>query len=334
MTKSIKEVTKSGKEVTKTPLTTFSQPKSKIDQFKDTSFSHSFTYLQPSIKIDSSQPSNCQVPHPTNSNKLTRKMSIASDSSSYDQALALVSELPFADKLRFNAELASLLKKEGKSGAVGKAAKKQKKAKDPDAPKKAASLGTQAWFAFVKHCKSEFADRFEDCTKEPERLTVCKTIKSEDEEAYNAFVAKFKEEHPSDNESDSEPEAAPAPLTPKEKLEKAKALAAAAKKPEEKPKAASTPKKVEEKPKAAPKEEKPKAPKKEVKKAAPKKEVKKEEEEIRMPKKEIDGTEYWFDPETNGLYTIQDGGFGAWVGFFQPDNEDEPIRLTESPADE
>ena len=76
--------------------------------------------------------------------------------------------------------------------------------------------------------------------------------------------------------------------------------------------------------------EKEEKPKKEVKKAAPKKEEKKEE--LPMPKKEIDGTEYWFDPETNGLYPIQDGGFGALVGYFQPDNEDEPIRFTESPT--
>ena len=37
-----------------------------------------------------------------------------------------------------------------------------------------------------------------------------------------------------------------------------------------------------------------------------------------MPKKEIDGTEYWFDPKTNSLYAVVDGGFGAFVGYFQP----------------
>lgn len=261
-------------------------------------------------------------------------MSIASESTSYEQALSLISEMPFADKLRFNAELATLLRKEGKSGAVGKAAKKEKKAKDPDAPKRAAAPGTLAWIAFVKHCKDTMSERFTDCTLEKERLAVAKAIKDEDKSAYDAFVAKFKEEHgsaaPSEDEGEAvaavpapkaaAPPAAPA-LSAKEKLEKLKAAAAA-------PKAA--PAKKEDKPKAEAK------PKKEVKKAAkPKKEEKKAvAEEPPMPKKEIEGTEYWFDPDTNGLYTIVDGGFGAWVGYFQPDNEEEPIRFTESPADE
>jgi hypothetical protein len=261
-------------------------------------------------------------------------MSVASESSSYDQALALVAELPFADKLRFNADLAALLKKEGKTGAVGKAAKKEKKAADPDAPKKAAPLGTQAWFAFVKHCKAVFADRFTECTKEPERLAVCKAIKSEDEAVYLEFVGQWKAEHAETAEASS-PAAAPAApvLTAKEKLEKLKAAKAAAEKPAEKKAAA---KKEEKKAAAAPKPAE--KPKKEVKKAAAKKEEPAKTaaaaEEAPMPKKEIDGTEYWFDPETNGLYSVVDGGFGAWVGFFQPENEDEPIRFTESPADE
>lgn len=256
-------------------------------------------------------------------------MSVISESSSYEQAITLISEMPFADKLRLNVDLASFLKKEGKSGVVGKAAKKEKKAKDPNAPKKAASHGTLAWFAFVKHCKAVFPERFAECTKEPERLTVCKAVREENEQAYTDFCNQFKSGH-SEESTPSSPVAAPAPavapaakaapvLTAKEKLEKLKAAKAAAP--------------------AAAKAEK---PKKETKKAAPaKKEVKKtevapvaEEAPMPMPKKEIDGVEYWFDPETNGLYTVLDGGFGAWVGFFQPENDDEPIRFTESPADE
>jgi hypothetical protein len=259
-------------------------------------------------------------------------MSIASESTSYEQALTLVGEMPFADKLRFNAELATLLRKEGKSGAVGKAAKKEKKAKDPDAPKRAAAPGTLAWIAFVKHCKDTMSERFSDCTLEKERLAVAKAIKAEDKDAYDAFVAKYKEEHsaaPSEDEGETETAATPAlkpaappaaPLTAAQKLEKLKAAAAEKKAaPAEKPKAAEKPKK--EVKKAAAK------PKKEEKKAAP-------AEEPPMPKKTIEGTDYWFDPDTNGLYSIVDGGFGAWVGYFQPDNEEEPIRHTESPADE
>lgn len=57
-----------------------------------------------------------------------------------------------------------------------------------------------------------------------------------------------------------------------------------------------------------------------------------EAEEDAMPKITIAGTAYWHDESTNGLYSIDAaGGFGDWVGYFQPDNEEEPIRLTASP---
>jgi hypothetical protein len=264
-------------------------------------------------------------------------MSVASESSSYDQALALVAELPFADKLRFNADLAALLKKEGKTGAVGKAAKKEKKAANPDAPKKAAPLGTRAWFAFVKHCKAVFADRFTDCKTEPERLTVCKAIREEDEAVYLEFVGQFKAENAEESSSPAAAPAAPV-LTAAQKLEKLKAAKAAA---DKKPALAAGGGAAAKKPAAEKKPGAAEKPKKEVKKAAapkkaaePAKTAAAAEEDAPMPKKEIDGTEYWFDPETNGLYAVEDGGFGAWVGFFQPENDDEPIRFTESPADE
>jgi hypothetical protein len=51
-----------------------------------------------------------------------------------------------------------------------------------------------------------------------------------------------------------------------------------------------------------------------------------------MPKITIEGTAYWHDESTNGLYSIDDaGGFGDWVGYYQPDNEEEPIRYTATP---
>ena len=289
-------------------------------------------------------------------------MSIASEYNSYDQALSLIGEMPFADKLRFNTDLATLLRKEGKSGVVGKAAKKEKKSKDPS-NKRPAAPGTLAWIAFVKHCKDTMSERFTECTLEKERLAVAKAIKSEDKDVYDAFVLKFKNDHPvvlqgensmvlqgensmvlqgensaspSDDEADDTPAPpapalalAPAPtLSAKEKLEKLKVASAALKKTDENPKAEKA---KAEKPKA----EKVKAEKKEVKKAAPKaKAAEKPVEEAPMPKKQIDGTDYWFDPETNGLYNIMDGGFGAWVGYFQPDNNETPIRKTDSPADE
>ena len=274
-------------------------------------------------------------------------MSIASEYNSYDQALSLIGEMPFADKLRFNTELATLLRKEGKSGAVGKAAKKEKKSKDPS-NKRTAAPGTQAWIAFVKHCKDTMTERFTECTLEKERLAVAAAIKAEDKDVYDAFVVKFKSDHPvvlqgensaspsEDEAEDTPPAPAPTPvptavptLSAKENLEKLKAVSATAALKKTEPKPVAAPKAKAEKPKAEPKA------KKEVKKAAPKaKAAEKPVEEATMPKKQIDGTDYWFDPETNGLYNIVDGGFGAWVGYFQPDNKETPIRHTETPSDE
>jgi hypothetical protein len=57
-----------------------------------------------------------------------------------------------------------------------------------------------------------------------------------------------------------------------------------------------------------------------------------EAEEDAMPKITIEGTTYWHDESVNALYSIDAaGGFGDWVGYFQPDNEEEPIRLTTGP---
>jgi hypothetical protein len=291
---------------------------------------------------------------------------------SYETILEAFSSLSFSDKLRLNEELATAMRKEGKSGAVGKAIKKEKKVKDPSAPAKIrkTAVGTMAWIAFVKHCKTTMAERFEDCTKEPERLQVAKAIRAEDEAAYKEFTEKFKEEHAvaaSDEESDSAsvapapavtaPAPAPKAVAPVLSVDEKKAKLAAMK--EKKPAtgggaaggggaadsgsnaAGGGPKKVvaKEEKKVVVKEEK-KAkeakPPKEVKaKKEPKKVAAKEEEAPEMATKEIDGSTYFFDPETNGLWQQgEDGGFGAWVGKFQPGNEEDPIRFTDSPADE
>ena len=236
-------------------------------------------------------------------------MSVASETT-YDAALKMISEMSFTDKLRMNADLSVLMKKDGKSGSVGKAAKKEKKEKNPDAPKRKAAVGTLAWQAFIKHQKKDKPDRFEDCKTEPQRLVIASAIRAEDEEAYKAFVKKFKEEHSSSKES-SETEAVV--LTPQQKLEAMKAAA-----------------KLKAKPVAAEK------PKKEVKKAAPKpkKEVKEVKEEVKddSPKKTINGKVYNFDPESNGLWEIGGNGVAAWtwVGKFQPDNEEEPIEYCDA----
>ena len=61
-----------------------------------------------------------------------------------------------------------------------------------------------------------------------------------------------------------------------------------------------------------------------------------EPEEDVMPKLTIAGVTYFHDESSNGLYGIDaaTNGLSHWVGFFQPDNEAEPIRYTASEGDD
>ena len=241
-------------------------------------------------------------------------------SSTVDQITALISELSFAEKLSINEQLASSIRKEG-GGKVSKKVKGEKgeKADKTDKPKRKAALGTLAWTAFVKHIKTTRPEDFEGITKESEKLVIVKGIKAEDTDAYDAFIANYKEEHKDDaSEAETESvaeEPAPAPVPVKKvvpKVVSTAAATAAAKKAAEKPKAAVAEKKV-------------------VKTA---KKVAKKEEIPPMPQIEIDGTNYWHDPSSNGLWevtgeTVADGT-GRFEGYYQPGNEEEPIRFAEN----
>ena len=271
------------------------------------------------------------VSPPTSSSSLlnTPKMS------STDQIITLFESLSFAEKLSLNERLATAMRKEG-GGAAGK--KRASKAKDGEQkPKRKAALGTLAWMAYVKHIKDTQPDMLEGHTKESEKLAIIKGIRAEDAEGYKAFCEAWKEEHKDDASAASvasevseaeEEEAAPAPVSapaPKvqtgaEKIaavKAAKAAAAAAPKA-----AAATPAKAA--PKAAAKTA-PGAPKKAVKAAAaPKK------EELDMPVLTLDDVEYWHDPSSNFLW-LKTGdstvdGMGDEVGYYQPENAEEPIR--------
>ena len=61
-----------------------------------------------------------------------------------------------------------------------------------------------------------------------------------------------------------------------------------------------------------------------------------EPEEDVMPKITIGCVTYFHDESSNGLYGIDaaTNGLSHWVGFFQPDNEAEPIRYTASEGDD
>jgi hypothetical protein len=273
---------------------------------------------------------------------------MSSNDSIIDTIIAQIADLSFADKLVLNERIATALRKEGKSGKIGKASKPKK---SKDAPKRDVAVGTLAWIAFVKHCKTEFADRFEGITLEKERLAVAKAIREEDKDAYDTFVTNFKNEHSSasNDDSDDAPSSpvvtAPVPVVaPKmsaaEKVAalKAKAAASSAPKTAAVTKSAPTPAPVTT---AAPKKEVKKAaasksaakvtsPKASAKKAAPAPKVEEPAgDDDAMPTKTIDDVVYFFDADTKGLWMREDdGGFGPWTGYL---NDDGTIRFTDAP---
>jgi len=203
--------------------------------------------------------------------------------STIDQITALISELTFAEKLTVNEQLASSIRKEGKSG------KKVKEVNDK--PKRKAALGTLAWGAYVKHIKTTQPDAFEGITKESEKLVIIKGIRAEDPAGYTSFTEAWKKEHtPVIDEVEPVPKVTEKKVKPAAKAEKVKTTAKKAEKPKK--------------------------------------------EEPYMPQLDIDGTTYWHDPSSNGLWevtgeTIEDGT-GSWIGYYQPGNDEEPIRFTEA----
>jgi hypothetical protein len=240
-------------------------------------------------------PSNIQVP--TYSLKQTN---LLSKMSTIDQITALIGELSFAEKLTINEQLASSLRKEGKES-------KGKKVEDKDKPKRKAALGTLAWGAYVKHIKMTQPDAFEGITKESEKLVIIKGIRAEDSDGYTSFTEAWKKEHTPVIDDEVEE---PAP--------KVKTTVKTAAKPAVKA----------EKVKTTVKAEKVKPAKSSAKKAE------KPKEEPYMPQLEVDGNTYWHDPSSNGLWevtgeTIEDGT-GSWIGYYQPGNDEEPIRFTEA----
>ena len=270
--------------------------------------------------------------------------------SSMEQIAPIVATLNIEQKLSLIEDLVSSIRKEG--GIAPKASKaKGKKKADGDAekkPKKKAALGTLAWTAYVKHMKETRPEAFTGLTKESDKLVIIKGIRAENAQEYVTWTDAWKAEHKDDSSSvsdaasdsasvaESASDDVPVAPTPAKKAsakevaqakaaEKASAKAAKEAEKEAEKTAKAAAKEAEKTAKAAAKAEKP--AKKPVKTA------KKAEEET--PKKEIDGVSYWHHPENNGLWEVIDGqsfadGCGDWIGYFQPGNDDEPIRFTKA----
>jgi hypothetical protein len=250
-----------------------------------------------------------------------------------DQMIEIFEAMSFSDKVSANERIAAIIRKEG-GGKTSKTSKKAKGSKTSDEPKekektkRKCAPGTLAWQAYVKHVKATQPDAFEGIKKESEKLTVIKGIRAADEESYDAWVAAWivdykaaegtssasSDAEEADADADAEPVPVPAPVpapkkTAAERVAELKAKKAASEAPASKP--------------AAPvKEKKEKKPVKAVKKT----------EEPQMAQREIDGVMYWHEPETNALWEVTGENFAdgaVWTGYFQPGNEEEPIRCTD-----
>jgi len=261
--------------------------------------------------------------------------------SSFEQITSLFGEMTFADKLAFMAEAQKTVLKEGKSVA-GKPTKSSKKAKEPKetSGKKRDSSGTHAWNAFIKKCQVEHADRLpvdtetgETSNKRSAVLQLASEIKNEDLAAYELFVKEYKETHSavaSDAEA-SEEEKTPAAAPPAKKVVAKKAESAAPKKAE--PAAPKKPEEPKISPAAAAKAKAAAAKAKKAEEEAAKKRAAEEEE--MMVKKIIDDEEYFWCKDTNGLWKVDEGdSFGPWVGYYQAENAEDPIRFTDAPGEE
>jgi hypothetical protein len=270
-----------------------------------------------------------------------------------EQIAPIVATLNIEQKLSLIEDLVSSIRKEG--GIAPKTSKAKGKKADGDAekkPKKKAALGTLAWTAYVKHMKQTRPEEFEGVSKESEKLVIIKGIRAENPEDYVSWTNAWKAEHKNDSMSDAAsvsdsasvtsdlaeeaPVAPVAPVTAKKPSAKEVAQAKAAEKAAAKT-AATAAKEAEKAAKEAEKvaKEAEKAAAKAAKPAKkPVKTAKKAEEDT--PKREIDGVSYWHHPENNGLWEVLDGsetfadGCGAWMGYFQPGNDVEPIRFTKA----
>ena len=270
-----------------------------------------------------------------------------------------VADLSLADKLSLIESVVASIRKEGgmpvKGGKKAKADKAEK-ADKADKPKRKAALGTLAWTAYVKHIKTTQPEAFEGLTKESEKLVIVKGIRAEDADGYKSFTEAWKAEHAetasvsdaSEAETASvaeEESVAEEVVVPKKAAPKAKAAVTVVVRAEPKAEPKAKPAEKAKVEKAA--AEKPKVEKAAAEKPAAKVVAKKPVKAVAkaakaevppMPQKEIDGTPYWHDPSTNGLWevtgeTVEDGT-GSWIGYYQPGNEEEPIRFTENYGDE
>ena len=238
-----------------------------------------------------------------------------------------VSALSFDEKMTLLSELAKSLVGQGSSVKTVKTeTKTAKKEKDPDAPKREATPLFKARTAYIAQIKVSHAERFaEDKAAGVKYLTTAKNIIDEDKPAFEAFVAEFIASAGSSPSNAAAPAPAPAPAATPKKMTPAdlKKAAEAKKSSAAAPAATATPPKPAAKPA-------PGAPKKAVKTVAKTPVV-----DDSLAKIEIFEEQYLRDTKTQALWKVDDdGNQGPFVGYYQPGEEDEPIRYADHPEDE
>jgi len=220
--------------------------------------------------------------------------------------ISMISTLNLTDKLALNQLLAASIAKEI---TAAPAALANKKAKDPNAPKRAAAPGVLAWNAFIKHCKTTQPTLFEGIKLEKDRLAICGGIKEKDLPAYQAWVAEFIKNLP------SAPASAPA-SAPTSDTEDKPTEAKPSKPKKEKSDEQKAAEKQKRKEKADAKKAAPPAP------SAPASAT-----EGDMIQKTIKGKHYLMDPESGNLYATDSKyeSVGDYVGKFNATDDAAPI---------
>ena len=229
---------------------------------------------------------------------------------SVDEIAAAIEGLSFSEKLDLMERLSSSIRRAGGNRSTAKISKGSNKS---NKPKRTAALGTLAWTAYTKHAKETMPKAFEGISKESEKLSIVKGLRAKDPEGYERFVQNWKASHensgaagggemPSTEAREWGQIQRDARLKAYSKLSSPSANLVAAEK-----KAVKTVKKLS---------------------SVSKSEVPK------MPQIVIDGTKYWHNADSNGLWEVTGEnvptGTGSWVGYLQPGNNLEPIRRTEA----
>jgi len=229
---------------------------------------------------------------------------------SVDEIAAAIEGLSFSEKLYLMERLTSSLRRGGNTSKNSKYY----------TPRKPTSLETSAWTAYVNHVK-----KIKKKSPTSLNMLVAKQMRAEDPEGYKRFVDNWKASHGNSGAAGGTPNTSVTELNtlatsitkeiPGVTYDEARKIAL---KRIARLKAYSTPGGV-----SMP------TPKMEIRRNTPK-------YNYEMPwivQIFVDGTKYWHDPETNGLWEVTGDnaatGTGAWVGYLQPGNNEQPIRFTE-----